>query len=71
MDFMFLLLAYVPVASLIIGVICLTAFFLLRYRKRKIVNWLFVLGCIGIGLTLLVYCFFFLVGFLGIGPMAS
>lgn len=70
-DYLFLLMAYFPVVSLVVGIISLSVYFILRFIKKRIHNWLLVLGFIGIGITLFIYSAFFIIGFMGLGPVAS
>ena len=71
MNMIFLLMAYFPVISGVIGCASLLTYTGFRVFKSRRYNALVIIGCIGGGLTLLVYSAFFLAGYLGIGPINS
>lgn len=68
MEWFFLLVAYLPVVSAVVGLGLLIAGFLLRKRKKQGSKGLFIAGGICVGIWLLLYIALFLAGALGIGP---
>lgn len=71
MDWLFLLIAYLPVASLLIGLAFLGAGFLLRKSRRRLSKRLYIAGGFCASLCLLIFAALFLVGALGIGPIPT
>ena len=71
MEWLFLLIAYLPVISAVLGLALLTAGFVLRKTKNKASKGLFLAGALCVGICLAVYLLLFLVGALGIGPVPS
>ena len=68
---MFLIMAYFPILSGIIGVLSLSIYIGNRIFKARSNNLLLVIGCIGICLTALIYGSFFIMGYMGLGPIAN
>ena len=71
MDLLFMIIAYFPVLTGIVGAVSLLTYTGFALLKSTRYNALLIIGCIGVGLTLLVYTAFFLTGYLGMGPVGS
>ena len=71
MGIVYLTIAFLPVLAGVIGVGALIAYFALRFAKSRTYPILLVIGGIGIGITILVYGAFFLVGLRGLGPVPN
>ena len=71
MEWLFLLIAYLPVLSILIGLALLIAGFGLRKTKMKLSKGLFIAGGVFVGICLLVCVALLLVGALGIGPVPN
>lgn len=71
MEWLFLLIAYLPVISIVIGLALLIAGFALRKTKEQLSNELFIAGGFCVGICLLIYIALFFVGALGIGPVPN
>ncbi len=71
MEWIFLLIAYVPIASILVGLALLVAGFVLRKTKKQLSKGLFIAGGLCIGIFILIYGAFFLIGALGIGPVPN
>lgn len=68
MDAIYTMIAYLPVISGTIGVL---SFFLYAYqlvKKKPKRNIFLIIGCIGVGVCLLIVCSLFLAGVFGLGP---
>ena len=71
MEWIFLLIAYLPIMGIVIGLALLIAGFILRKIKRQPSVGLLIAGGICVGICLLFYIALFLIGALGIGPVPS
>lgn len=71
MEWLFLLIAYLPVISAVLGLALLIAGFVLRKTKKKASKGLFLAGALCVGACLVVYLALFFVGSLGIGPVPN
>ena len=71
MEWIFLLIAYLPIVSIIVGLILLIAGLVVKKTDKKKATGLLKLGGLGIGICLLVYGGFFLIGAMGLGPVPN
>lgn len=71
MEWFFLLIAYLPIFSIVIGFGLLMIGFILKKKNKKKMTGFFVTGGVCIGICLLVYGVFFLIGALGVGPVPN
>lgn len=71
MEWLFLLIAYLPVISILIGLALLIAGLVLRKAKKQGSIGFVIAGGLCIGICLLIYITLFLVGALGIGPVPN
>ena len=71
MEWLFLLIAYLPVTSSLIGLLLLAAGFVFRKAKKRLSTALLIAGGVCVGVCLLFYIALFLTGALGIGPVPS
>ena len=71
MEWIYLLIAYLPVISILIGLALLIASFALRKSKKQLSKIFFIASGLCIGICLLVGIALFLVGALGIGPVPT
>ena len=71
MEWIYLLMAYLPVVSIVVGVALLIAGFVLRKNKKQLSKVFFVVGGLSVGICLLVGIALFLIGALGIGPIPN
>ena len=69
MEWIYLLIAYLPILCVLAGVASLIAGLCLRKRNRTVSIVLFVTGGVLLGIWLLIYGVFFLIGALGLGPV--
>jgi len=67
-DIIFTMIAYLPVVAIIVGVLSILIYVYLRITKKSKCNILLIVGCIGIGIFLLIVSALFLAGALGLGP---
>lgn len=67
-DIIFTMIAYLPVVAIIVGVLSILIYAYLRIRRKTKCNIFLVVGCIGIGIFLLIVSALFLAGALGLGP---
>ena len=68
MEWLFLLIAYLPVICIIIGLGLLIIGFVLGKSKKRISTGFFAAGGVCIGIFVLNYTALFLMGALGMGP---
>jgi len=68
MDAIYTMMAYLPVVTGTIGVLSVVVYVYQLVKKKPKRNIFLVIGCIGIGVCLLVVCGLFLAGALGLGP---
>ena len=71
MEWIYLLMAYLPVVSIVVGVALLIAGFVLRKTKKQLSKVFFIVGGLSVGICLLVGISLFLIGALGIGPIPN
>lgn len=71
MEWLFLLIAYLPIISIVVGLTLLIAGFTLRKSKKQFSTGLLIVGGVCIGICLLIYIAFFLIGAFGIGPVPN
>ena len=71
MEWIFLLIAYLPIVSIIVGLVLLIAGLVVKKTDKKKATGLLKLGGLGIGICLLVYDVFFLIGAMGLGPVPN
>lgn len=69
MEWIYLLIAYLPIVCVLAGVAFLIAGLSLRKRNRTVSIILCVAGSVLLGIWLLIYGVFFLIGALGLGPV--
>lgn len=67
----FAMVAYLPVIAGGLGIGFLSAYLYNRVIRKKHIPILLIIGCVGIGVLLLVICSFFLAGMLGLGPVPN
>ena len=71
MEWLFLLIAYLPIISIAVGLTLLIAGFALRKSKKHLSTVLLITGGVCVGICLLFYIALFLIGALGIGPVPN
>ena len=71
MKWLYLLIAYLPVLSILIGSTLLIAGLTLRKSKKQLSKGLLITSGLCVGLCFLVYIAMFLIGALGIGPVPN
>lgn len=71
MEWLFLLIAYLPIISITVGLTLLITGFVLRKTKKHLSTGLLIAGGVCVGICLLIYIALFLVGVLGIGPVPN
>ena len=71
MEWLFLLMAYLPVISILIGISLLIAGLVVRKTKKQLSKVFFIVGGLCIGIFLLIVIALFLIGALGIGPVPT
>ena len=71
MEWFFLLITYLPIFSIVVGFSLLMIGFILKKTNKKKTTGFFVAGGVCIGVCLLVYGVFFLIGALGVGPVPN
>lgn len=71
MEWFFLLITYLPIFSIVVGFGLLMIGFILKKKNKKKMTGFFVTGGVCIGICLLVYGVFFLIGALGVGPVPN
>ena len=69
MEWIFLLIAYLPIVCVLAGIVSLGAGLCLRKRNRTVSIVLCVFGSVFLGIWLLIYGVLFLIGALGLGPV--
>ena len=68
MEWLFLLIAYLPSVSIVVGLILLVAGLVVKKTDKKKATGLLKVGGLCIGICLLVYASLFLIGAVGLGP---
>ena len=71
MEWIFLLIAYLPIVSIIVGLVLLISGLVVKKTDKKKTIGLLKLGGLCIGICLLVYVVFFLIGAMGLGPVPN
>lgn len=71
MEWLFLLIAYLPVISIVIGIALLIAGLVLRKSKKHVSKVFFIVGGLCVGICLLVVIVLFLIGAFGVGPVPN
>lgn len=71
MEWLFLLMAYLPVISIVVGIALLIVGLVLRKSKKQLSKVFFIVGGLCVGICVLIYGAFFLIGALGIGPVPN
>ena len=71
MERLFLLIAYLPVISIVIGITLLIAGLVLRKSKKQLSKVFLIVGGLFVGICLLIVIALFLAGALGIGPVPN
>ena len=71
MEWIYLLIAYLPMVCGLAGIVALIAGLSLRKRNRTVSIVLCTAGGVFLGIWLLIYGAFFLIGALGIGPVPA
>lgn len=69
MEWIYLLIAYLPIVCVLAGIVFLIASLCLRKRNRTVSIVLCVFGSVFLGIWLLIYGVLFLIGALGLGPV--
>lgn len=69
MEWIYLLIAYLPIVCVLAGIVSLIAGLCLRKRNRTVSIVLCVVAGVFLGIWLLIYGIFFLIGALGLGPV--
>lgn len=67
----FTMVAYLPIIAGGLGIGFLSAYLYNRVIRKKHIPIFLIIGCVSIGVLLLVICSFFLAGMLGIGPVPN
>lgn len=71
MEWLFLLIAYLPVISVIAGLVLLIAGYIMRKTKKNLSAGLFITGGVCVGICLAFYIALFIIGAFGIGPVPN
>lgn len=68
---LYLLMAYLPVISIVVGIALLIIGLVLRKSKKQLSKVFFIVGGLCVGICLLIVVALFLIGALGIGPVPN
>ena len=68
---LYLLMAYLPVISIVVGIALLIIGLVLRKSKKQLSKVFFIVGRLCLGICLLIVVALFLIGALGIGPVPN
>lgn len=68
LDVIFTMMAYLPVMAGIVGFLSILVYVYMLAKKKPKRHAFLVIGCICIGVYLLIVCSLFLAGALGLGP---
>ena len=68
MEWLFLLIIYLPIVSIVVGLILLITGLVVKKTDKKKATGLLKAGGLCIGICLLVYIVFFIIGAMGLGP---
>lgn len=71
MECLYLLMAYLPVISIVVGIALLIIGLVLRKSKKQLSKVFFIVGGLCVGICLLIVVALFLIGALGIGPVPN
>ena len=71
MEWLFLLIAYLPIISIAVGLTLLITGFILRKSKKHLSTGLLITGGVCVGICLFIYIALFFVGALGMGPIPN
>ena len=71
MEWIFLLIAYLPIVSIIVGLVLLISGLVVKKTDKKKATKLLKVGGLCIGICLIVYASFFLIGAMGLGPVPN
>ena len=71
MEWLFLLVTYLPIVSIVVGFILLIAGLAMKKTDKKKAARLLKVGGLCIGICLLVYASLFLIGATGVGPVPN
>lgn len=71
MECFYLLMAYLPVISIVVGIALLIIGLVLRKSKKQLSKVFFIVGGLCVGICLLIVVALFLIGALGIGPVPN
>ena len=71
MEWLYLLMAYLPVISIVVGIALLIIGLVLRKSKKQLSKVFFIVGGLCVGICLLIVVALFLIGALGIGPVPN
>ena len=71
MEWLFLLITYLPIVSVVVGLILLIAGLAMKKIDKKKATRLLKVGGLCIGICLLVYASLFLIGAMGLGPVPN
>ena len=68
---LYLLMAYLPVISIVVGIALLIIGLVLQKSKKQLSKVFFIVGGLCVGICLLIVVALFLIGALGIGPVPN
>ena len=68
---LYLLMAYLPVISIVVGIALLIIGLVLRKSKKQLSKVFFIVGGLCVGICLLIVVALFLIGALGIVPVPN
>ena len=71
MEWIFSLIAYLPIVSIIVGLVLLISGLVVKKTDKKKAACLLKVGGLCIGICLLVYASLFLIGAMGVGPVPN
>ena len=71
MEWIFLLIAYLPIVSIIVGLILLITGLVVKKKDKKKATGLLIVGGLCVSIFLLVYGVLFLIGAMGLGPVPN
>lgn len=71
MGIIYLTIAFLPVLAGTVGVGAFIAYFALRSVKSRTYDILLIVGGVGVGIVILIFGAFFLIGLLGLGPVPN
>ena len=71
MEWLFLLITYLPIVSIVVGLILIIAGLVVKKTDKKKATGLLKVAGLCIGICLLVYAIFFLIGAMGLGPVPN